>query len=145
MGLDISKEDLDAVTRHGRRDYPNEACGVLVGHILGQDRARVTKVIPCQNIRAGSLHHRYEIDPADLFRIMRECRQNSTEIVGFYHSHPNCSSHYSSTDLAEAHWFGCFYLITSSYEHCAGVTELFQLVGREDEKRFEDAALHVCD
>jgi proteasome lid subunit RPN8/RPN11 len=143
--LEISKEDLDAVTQHGRRDYPNEACGVLVGHMLEPHRARVTKVIPCQNIRAGSLPRRYEIAPADLFRITRECRQNSTEIVGFYHSHPNCSSHYSTTDLAEAHWIGCFYLITSSYEDCAGNTEVFQLVGREDQKRFEDAALHLCD
>lgn len=139
MSLGISQEDLERIKTHGHRDHPHEACGVLVGHMLDEHRARVTRIIPCENIRADSLHDRYEIAPAELFRIQRECRDQGTEIVGFYHSHPDHSSQWSTTDLREAHWTGCFYLITSSYEDRSGVTRVFQLRGPEENKHFESA------
>ena len=35
------------------------------------------------------------------------------DIVGFYHSHPDHPAQWSPTDFAEAHWFGCAYVITA--------------------------------
>jgi len=42
------------------------------------------------------------------------------------------------TDLAEAHWLGCCYVITEVARGKAGVTNSFLLTGaREEDKRFE--------
>jgi len=58
------------------------------------------------------------------------------EIVGFYHSHPDHPAEWSSTDLAEAHWIGCSYVITRVAAGVAAETRCFRLEGSWDEKRF---------
>src|SRR5436305_1063787 len=91
------------------------------------------------NTRDDSPHNRYNIDPKDLVRIQREGRERGEDIVGFYHSHPDHPAHWSSTDLAEAHWFGCSYVITSVAKGKAEATNSFQLEGIEEaNKKFVD-------
>ena len=41
--LEISREGLRAIEEHGRRDYPDECCGILLGIANGAD-ARVESV-----------------------------------------------------------------------------------------------------
>jgi proteasome lid subunit RPN8/RPN11 len=127
-----------ALRRHGEETYPYECCGVLLGKF--EDDARVvTAIVPCGNTRDDSPHNRYNIDPRDLVRIQREGRERGLDIVGFYHSHPDHTSRWSPTDLAEAHWIGCSYVITSVEKGKAQVTDSFLLAGEtEDDKRFED-------
>ena len=73
--------------------------------------------------------NRYHIDPKELIRIQREGRERGEDIVGFYHSHPDHPAHWSPTDLAEAHWLGCSYVITSVEKGNAAVTNSFELKG----------------
>ena len=56
---------------------------------------------------------RYHIDPRELVRIQRQGHERGLDIVGFYHSHPDHPARWSQTDLAEAHWIGCSYVITA--------------------------------
>jgi proteasome lid subunit RPN8/RPN11 len=63
--------------------------------------------------------------------------------VGFYHSHPDHPARWSATDLAEAHWTGCSYVITSVEEGRAALTNAFLLVGEEDGKHFDDEVYEV--
>lgn len=141
--LRISKAQREVMRRHGEETYPGECCGVLVGSIDGNGRKHVASVIRCRNIREDSPTNRYEIDPRELLRIQRECRDSGSEIVGFYHSHPDHPPRWSRTDLADAHWTGCSYVITSVEHGRATETASFILVGDEETKSFVAETIEI--
>lgn len=143
--LTIPYSEYQALRRHGEVAYPHESCGVLVGAERGGHRV-VRRVVPCHNARADSPANRYHIDPQELLRVEREARAGGDEVVGFYHSHPDHPARWSATDLAEAHWLGCSYVITRVADGRAEETCSFALEGRgEDDKRLEDEDLGVPD
>jgi proteasome lid subunit RPN8/RPN11 len=141
--LKISQNDYYAIRRHGEETYPHECCGVLLGTMEGDGRT-VTSTARCGNTRNDSPHNRYHIDPKELVRIQREGRERGLDIVGFYHSHPDHPARWSQTDLAEAHWIGCSYVITSVEKGKAATTNSFELVGAdESDKKFADESVKV--
>jgi proteasome lid subunit RPN8/RPN11 len=108
------------------------------------DARVVTSVARCGNTRSDSPQNRYHIDPKELIRIQREGRERGEDIVGFYHSHPDHPAHWSSTDLAEAHWFGCSYVITSVEKGEAVTTNSFELIGSEEnDKKLVDEEVEI--
>lgn len=129
--LRVSRRHYDALRRHGEESYPHECCGVLLGRLNGDQRV-VSSVARCGNTRADSPQNRYNIDPKELIRIQREARECGEDILGFYHSHPDHPPLWSSTDLAEAHWFGCSYVITSIEKGKAVTTNSFELTGSDE-------------
>ena len=86
-------------------------------------------------MRTDSPQNRYQIDPHELVKIQRQGRERDEDIIGFYHSHPDHPAQWSTTDLAEAHWFGCSYVITAVQSGRAVVTNSFLLMGAEDEEK----------
>ena len=141
--LTIRQSELDALRRHGEETYPHECCGVMLGRMDGDERV-VEAVLRAGNTRVDSPHNRYNIDPRELVRIQRESRERGQDIVGFYHSHPDCPAQWSQTDLAEAHWVGCSYVITRVDEGRATETNSFALEGTvEEDKRFTDERIQV--
>jgi proteasome lid subunit RPN8/RPN11 len=142
--LKINKRVYDSLRRHGEETYPHECCGVLLGQANGDERV-VTSVVRCGNTRTDSPQNRYHIDPKELIRIQREGRARGEDIVGFYHSHPDHPARWSQTDLAEAHWFGCSYVITSVEKGKAATTNSFELTGREEnDKKFVDEKIETA-
>jgi proteasome lid subunit RPN8/RPN11 len=141
--LKIGKSHYEAIRRHGEETYPNECCGVLLGQM--EDDARiVTSTARAGNTRTDSAHNRYSIDPKELVRLQRQARERSEDIVGFYHSHPDHPAQWSQTDLAEAHWFGCSYVITSVEKGKAVLTNSFELAGSDEgDKQLLDEAVEV--
>jgi proteasome lid subunit RPN8/RPN11 len=103
------------------------------------------KSVQCGNTRTDSPTNRYHIGPAELVRIQREALLAGIDIVGFYHSHPDHPARWSATDLAEAHWTGCSYVITSVENGRAALTNSFQLLGQEENKHFEDEQIEIID
>ena len=141
--LRISKAEWERIRRHGEETYPNECCGVLVG-LFGSDGAKsVEASVRCDNQRSDSLQNRFGIDPRDVVRIQREARERAQDIIGFYHSHPEHPARWSQTDLAEAHWTSCSYVITSIVDGIAIQTNSFNLIGEEESKHFEDEEIKV--
>ena len=139
----LSQSAYTSLRQHGEETYPHECCGALLGHFDDNGSRAVSKTVSrvarCGNTREDSPHNRYHIDPRDLIRIQREGRERGEEIVGFYHSHPDHPAQWSATDLAEAHWFGCSYVITSVEKGKATITNSFELTGNdEDDKKFVD-------
>lgn len=133
--LKIAKPVYEELRRHGEETYPHECCGVLLGQMNGNGRL-VTAVARCGNTRTDSPQNRYHIDPRELVRIQREARERDQDIVGFYHSHPDHPARWSETDLVDAHWFGCSYVITSVQRGKAAATNSFLLDGTgEDDKQ----------
>jgi proteasome lid subunit RPN8/RPN11 len=142
--LRISQPVYAALRRHGEETYPHECCGVLLGRFDDEGTKTVTRVARCGNTRQDSPQNRYHIDPKELIRIQREGREHGEDIVGFYHSHPDHPAQWSATDLAEAHWIGCSYVITSVEKGKAAVTHSFELTGSDEpDKNFVDETLTV--
>src|SRR5207248_8583826 len=105
----------DEIRRHGEETYPHECCGILIG-TSDRDTSVVKSTMLAGNILDDRPQDRFNIDPADTIRAQKLARQRIQDIVGFYHSHPDCPAQWSQTDLAEAHWIGCSYVITSVRE-----------------------------
>ena len=141
--LKINRNHYDEIRRHGEETYPYECCGVLLGQ-MDDDARTVTSTARCQNTRADSPHNRYNIDPKELVRIQRQARERDEDIIGFYHSHPDHPAQWSKTDLEEAHWIGCSYVITRVAQGKADLTNSFELTGTlESDKAFVDEKIEV--
>jgi proteasome lid subunit RPN8/RPN11 len=140
--LRIGKADYDLIRWEAEHSYPNECCGIILGKLDGGQRS-VTMTLKCENARADAAHHRYSIHPEQVVAALKLARSRAESIVGFYHSHPDCPPHYSTTDLTEAHWFGCSYVITSVDRGRASATDSFVLVGSEDRKRFQVEEIEI--
>jgi proteasome lid subunit RPN8/RPN11 len=143
--LKLSQSDHAAIRQHGGETYPHECCGVLLGRFADDGTKTVSRIARCGNTREDSPHNRYHIDPKELIRIQREGRERGEDIVGFYHSHPDHPARWSPTDLAEAHWFGCSYVITSVDKGVATITNSFELVGSDEaDKKLVDEKTEVA-
>jgi len=144
--LRISNSLYTCLRQHSEETYPHECCGVLLGTSGQGEERMVTEVVPCENTRDDSPHNRYHISPLELVRIQRLGRERGLDIVGFYHSHPDHPARWSQTDLAEAHWIGCSYVITSVRQGHAEQTNSFLLKGTtEEDKSFLDEPLEVSE
>jgi proteasome lid subunit RPN8/RPN11 len=152
--LRMGREEFDAIRRHGEETYPNECCGVLLGH-ADEDVSTVIDTARAENTRSDSAHNRYHIAPQELIRVQQQARRRGLDIIGFYHSHPDHPAQWSKTDLEEAHWIGCSYVITrvagsveidsEAVVRCRAMeTNSFLLVGTsEEEKRLEGQPIEV--
>jgi proteasome lid subunit RPN8/RPN11 len=145
MALTIPLTLYDQLRQHGEATYPDECCGVLVGEFDETGGKAVKTVVQCGNTRTDSPANRYHISPSELVRIQREALLAGHDIVGFYHSHPDHPAKWSATDLADAHWTGCSYVITSVEKGRAVLTNSFLLLNQEETKRFEDEALEIIE
>jgi proteasome lid subunit RPN8/RPN11 len=83
---------------HARATYPNECCGAMLGTIDGASKA-VQVSLPLDNAYEGAQASRYELRPQDLLRADKEARSRKLDVVGIYHSHPDCDAYFSETDL----------------------------------------------
>jgi proteasome lid subunit RPN8/RPN11 len=147
MSLKISKDLHEQLRAHGEETYPHECCGIMLGKADG-DAIDVKALIRAGNTRTDSAHNRYHIAPQELIKAQREGRQQGLDIVGFYHSHPDHPAQWSPTDFAEAHWFGCSYVITSvdgdKQTGAAKITNSFLLTGTsEEDKAFANQPVEV--
>ena len=143
MSLILSRALYDDLRAHGEATYPNECCGILLGR--ADDAAiRVTSLLRAGNTRTDSAHNRYNIAPEELIAAQRQARNSGLDIVGFYHSHPDHPAQWSRTDFAEAHWFGCAYVITAVEKGAAKITNSFLLNGTgEEDKAFTNQTIEV--
>lgn len=92
--------------------YPFEACGLLVGVAHGRLKA-VRQIFQTRNVSEfGTARRRYVMDPLDLLATDRVARRQGQQILGVWHSHPNCSVEPSAVDRQSA-WEGYSYVIVS--------------------------------
>jgi proteasome lid subunit RPN8/RPN11 len=94
----IEPEPWAAMVDHARRAYPNECCGAMLGSV-GGDRKTVMAALPLKNAYAGPQGARYELHPEDLKAADQAARERSMDLIGIYHSHPDCDAYFSKTDL----------------------------------------------
>ncbi|MBZ5726294.1 MAG: M67 family metallopeptidase [Acidobacteriia bacterium] len=94
----IEPEPWAAMVAHARQSYPNECCGAMLGAI--QDGGKlVREAVALENAYDGPQATRYELHPADLLAADQAARARDMDLIGIYHSHPDCDAYFSKTDL----------------------------------------------
>jgi proteasome lid subunit RPN8/RPN11 len=96
--IKIEQEPWDLMVAHAQKTYPNECCGAMLGPIDGDEKT-VRVALPLENAYEGAQRERYELRPEDLLFAEREARKNGMDLIGIFHSHPDCDAYFSKTDL----------------------------------------------
>jgi proteasome lid subunit RPN8/RPN11 len=94
----IEPEPWAAMVAHARETYPNECCGAMLGSIADGTKV-VCAALPLENAFEGAQATRYELRPQDLLAADRAARARNLDVIGIYHSHPDCDAYFSTTDL----------------------------------------------
>ena len=131
--LKLPQPIYNHIRRHGEEAYPEESCGILLGVVSGNIHD-AREAIRCRNIHP-SAGTNYEMDLREVIRLQREARERGLEIIGFYHSHPDHPASPSPTDIAQAHWLGCSYVIISVESGRADTMKSFYLAGPSEEDK----------
>ena len=90
--MKISRALLDEIVAHAQSDAPNECCGMVAS-----EDGRAVEVYRAVNAAASPL--RYEIDPADQYRIEMAIEGAGRDLGAIYHSHTRSEPYPSQTDV----------------------------------------------
>ena len=94
----IERAPWREMVNHAQVVYPNECCGAMLGTMDGDNKV-VSVAMMLDNVSQGSQAARYELRPEDLLKADREARKLGLDVIGIYHSHPDCGANFSETDL----------------------------------------------
>jgi len=142
--LTITAAVDQAIRAHGQETYPHECCGAL----LGKD-GHVSAVVSLPNTTEEGPRRRFLVRPSDYRLAEQRASEQSGELLGFYHSHPDHPARPSQYDLDHA-WPNFAYIIVavagegpahrSAEGAKAGDMTVWYL--KEDRSSFEEGSLH---
>jgi proteasome lid subunit RPN8/RPN11 len=99
--LRLSVEQHRRIVAHCYFGYPDEACGLLAGPVVGSEATGfVSEVYPAVNADASS--RTYTVDGRDFLRASRDAEARGDEVVGVWHSHTHTDAYPSATDVRQA-------------------------------------------
>ena len=137
----------DQLISHARAEYPNEACGLIVGDMPAADGGYPLRFEPTRNAAASP--YRYEIDSADLLRLTLASDDRDEVFWAIVHSHVRSPARPSPTDIGLALYPDALYVLVSLAEEEADPTtgrpdiRAWRIVDRQVfEVRLELADLH---
>ena len=103
--IEIEQQPWKDMVRHAESTYPNECCGAMLGRTENGKKI-VTRSVPLENSFSGEQGERYELRPEDLLEADKAARAQNLDLVGIFHSHPDCDAYFSETDLKNScPWF----------------------------------------
>ena len=94
----IEQDAWAGMVAHARKTYPSECCGAMLG-VIDDGEKTVQIAVELENAFDGKQHNRYELRAEDLLAADREARRQGMDLVGIFHSHPDCDAYFSETDL----------------------------------------------
>ncbi|HYW20831.1 MAG TPA: M67 family metallopeptidase [Nodularia sp. (in: cyanobacteria)] len=121
--INLRPEHLQIICTHAQSTYPEECCGLILGH-LGRNGKTVVEIISTENAWNTQADHfpgehtlqstrrRYAIAPQVLLQVQKAAGDRSLNIIGIYHSHPDNSATPSECDRLYA-WAEYSYIIVS--------------------------------
>lgn len=114
--LTASAAVAEQIRKHGAETYPYECCGALLGKETADDAAipsrEAVALFPLQNRRDDSPRNRFSVTAEDVRDAERSAREQSLEVIGWYHSHPDHPARPSEYDREHA-WPWYSYVIVS--------------------------------
>jgi [CysO sulfur-carrier protein]-S-L-cysteine hydrolase len=94
----LTEQQHAVIVGHCYDGYPDEACGLLTGRLVGSESdGRITDAVPCVNAARSALT--YTVDGRDFLRVSREAEARGDEVVGVWHSHTHTDAYPSPTDV----------------------------------------------
>ncbi len=123
----LTNMQMSKILSHAERAYPNECCGLLVGERRAGD-VFIREVHRSANM-APTPANQFEIDPQLRFDLERRVREETLDLVGVYHSHPDGDAAPSQTDIQRAWESSLFWLITAVKNGSAVTTTAHLVVG----------------
>ena len=79
--------------------YPAECCGILLGKRGENGEIEVLETREAHNqIHGAQKSTHFQVDPLFLYQVEHEIEGSGFEVVGFYHSHPDCAAIPSDED-----------------------------------------------
>ena len=105
--LKISNDLVKRINEHVQEAYPAEGAGFLLGA-----NGEVNDVVPLTNARENEArHNRYLITPEDYLKAELKADTLEMDLIGVFHSHPDCPNVPSEYDREWAQPFFS-YIIT---------------------------------
>jgi proteasome lid subunit RPN8/RPN11 len=100
-----------ALIDQARREYPNEACGLVIGDRPAADGGRPLRFEPTRNAAASP--YRYEISSDDLLRLTMATDAADEVFWAIVHSHTHTPARPSPTDVGLAFYPDALYVLVS--------------------------------
>ncbi|MCP2732130.1 M67 family metallopeptidase [Limnofasciculus baicalensis] len=133
--IKLYSHHIQTMKKHAESTYPEECCGLLLGKIA-KDVKTLIEVFPTENTwndeaeqafsgiektinPSSTKRNRFSIDPKIMLKVLKEARERNLDIIGVYHSHPDCPAVPSEFDRAIAHQ-GYSYIIISVQQGVPG-------------------------
>jgi len=111
---EVPAQIREAIVALARVEYPNEACGLIVGDRYAADGGVALRFVPTRNRAASPF--RYEIHPDDLLRLTIETDDANEVFWGIVHSHTHTPAAPSPTDIGLAFYPDALYILISLSE-----------------------------
>ena len=120
--LILKKEFLDKIIAQARKEFPNEACGILAGK-----DGKVKRVYEMRNTDASP--STFLMEPKEQLKAMKEIRNSGIEMIGIYHSHVASPAYPSARDVELAFYPEVSYAIISLQDKKLPVVRSFKIEG----------------
>jgi proteasome lid subunit RPN8/RPN11 len=101
----------EVLIEHARREYPNEACGIVVGDRPAAEGGVALRFAATRNEDASPL--RYRIQSEDLLRLTLETDDADEVFWAIVHSHVRSPARPSPTDIGAAQYPDALYILVS--------------------------------
>ena len=99
----LTNEHKKQIEAHGEKTHPFECGGMILGHFAADGVKSVVELLPMENaMDEGEQHNRVLITPRDVMKAERYAREKKLDVIGYYHSHPDCPAIPSQFDLDHA-------------------------------------------
>jgi proteasome lid subunit RPN8/RPN11 len=86
MSLKIKSELIEQINKHIEAAYPGEGAGFLLGA-----EGDVTEVLPLDNAREEEArYNRFLLTPEDYMKAEMKAMELGVDLIGVFHSHPDC-------------------------------------------------------
>ena len=134
--LKISKDLVGRMEAHLEKAYPGEGAGFL----LGMD-GDVKDVLPLENAREDEArHNRFLITPEDYLKAEMKAAELGVDLIGVFHSHPDCPNVPSEYDREWAQPFFS-YIITRVDDGVAVSHRSWKLL--EDRSKYDEEEITI--
>lgn len=110
FGVEMTQAMVDAIAEHGEADYPNEACGLVLGE---NDAPRLVRAVRLRNVQdkyhqldpeqfPRTARDAFRLDELERMRVLDAADAEARVERILYHSHPDAGAYFSPEDRAAA-------------------------------------------
>jgi proteasome lid subunit RPN8/RPN11 len=93
--LVLSKNHVDILKKHAKKNEPNESCAILFGRNT-QESFSIHEIFLTENAERSPVN--FTISNEELIKAYAESEKKRLDVIAIFHSHPDSVAYPSSTD-----------------------------------------------